>query len=109
MCLRPVRAYYNEKEKDIQFKRPNNPLWRPIEVPCGHCIECRKKVAAEWAQRLYLEYKKFGKGVFLTLTYDDDHLKRNHYGIETLDKRDITLFLKKLRKNISYKYFCVGE
>ncbi len=57
----------------------------------------------------------------MTLTYDDEHLPINDYvdsdgvihGKPTLRKRDVQLFLKRLRKNYKYdnhiKYFCCGE
>lgn len=73
-------------------------------IPCGKCLGCRLDYSRSWADRMFLEYLDNGKqAVFVTLTYDDDHLK---YGVPneqtgevygTLDVRDWQLFMKKLR------------
>ncbi|WP_209313267.1 MULTISPECIES: hypothetical protein [Enterobacterales] len=49
---------------------------------------------------------------WLTLTYADEHLPWTEYGFPTLDRRDVTLFLKRLRKAIAplkIRYFGCGE
>lgn len=49
-------------------------------------------------------------GWFLTLTYDQRHVKRLDDGRLSLRFRDVQLFLKTLRKKKYYaKYICVGE
>lgn len=49
-------------------------------------------------------------GYFLTLTYDEKHVKRVGNGRLSLRFRDVQLFLKTLRKQKYYaKYICVGE
>ncbi len=50
------------------------------------------------------------ENTFITLTYDEKNLPRKK-GIPTLDPRDFTLFMKKLRKRRANKisYFQVGE
>lgn len=51
------------------------------------------------------EYKLTGKGLFVTLTYDDENLK-------DLNKRDLQLFFKRLRREFPgkrIKYFACGE
>lgn len=59
--------------------------------------------------RLYHELAYHEDAVFLTLTYNDDNLPEN----DTLLKRDLQLFFKRLRKNIpchrKIKYFACGE
>lgn len=47
------------------------------------------------------------RACFLTLTYDDDHLPEHGH----LNKRDLQLFLKRLRKNTGerLRYFACGE
>lgn len=77
-----------------------------ILLPCGSCIGCRKSKVNEWATRLALEGKYHDHKCFLTLTYDDAHLP------DKLVKRDVQLFLKRLRKEISpikVRYFACGE
>lgn len=45
------------------------------EVPCGHCLGCRLDHAKEWTTRIYAESQYHTGNYFLTLTYDDSHLK----------------------------------
>ena len=42
--------------------------------PCGHCAACRKNDAVEWGLRSYFEAQDYEQSVFVTLTYDDEHL-----------------------------------
>lgn len=85
-----------------------------IDVPCGKCVECRLARAKEWSNRCLMElpYHKFNQ--FVTLTYDDEHIPFvNYEGVAypTLVKRDVQLFLKRLRKNTGqkFRYFGSGE
>ena len=43
-------------------------------VPCGLCIECRRDWQNDWNFRLSQEVKRSKVPIFLTLTYDDEHL-----------------------------------
>lgn len=110
MCKRPYISFkINDKimpfqkikyvEEDFyKFKKSND----IIEIKCGKCIECLKEKRLEMIKRLKDELKIRKNGYFITLTYDEKH-KRD------LNKRDIQLFLKRLRKNQKIRYFYVGE
>lgn len=63
-----------------------------VAIPCKHCIGCHLDYARDWANRLLIELKDMKCGIFLTLTYDNDHLPRTKDGVPTLSKRDIQLF-----------------
>lgn len=77
-----------------------------IPLPCGQCLNCRLNHAKEWAVRCVLESLYHENNYFLTLTYDDAHLPAD--GL--LQRRDITLFLKRLRNKCgSFRYFGCGE
>lgn len=79
-----------------------------LKVPCGRCMACRVSRREEWILRLTHELESWSSCIFLTLTYDDEHLPPN----KSLVKRDVQLFLKKLRRAIhprKVKYFCTGE
>ena len=85
-----------------------------ITIPCGHCIGCRLKYSRTWADRCMLEASYHTDNVFLTLTYDDDHLPDPLHDspIHPLEKRQLQLFLKRLRKRFSdqkIRYFACGE
>lgn len=54
------------------------------------------------------EMKKYEQSIFLTLTYDEDNLPEN----SSLQKRDVQLFLKSLRRALEprhVRYFLSGE
>lgn len=79
-----------------------------ILLPCGKCEGCLIARSREWACRCMHEAKKHDKNCFLTLTYDDDHLPLNN----KLNRRDLQLFIKRLRKSLSPKrisFFYCGE
>lgn len=87
-------------------------------VPCGKCNECLKLKRNDWSFRLRMELnnKHTVAAHFLTFTYDDDHLPRNpESGLSELRKRDVQLFMKRLRKasascsDIPIRYYTVGE
>ena len=88
-----------------------------ILIPCGNCIGCRLDYSRRWADRMMLELETAKCGVFLTLTYDNEHilwLDDNESGekVGTLVKRDCQLFMKSLRRHygdIRIRFFLSGE
>ena len=77
-------------------------LNQKLELPCGQCIGCRLDYSRQWALRCMLEAKQWKDNIFLTLTYDDDHVP------ECLQPKDLTKFMKDLRRQMSYHYGEVG-
>lgn len=73
-------------------------------IPCGKCPACLQNKSLEWTARLMKEAEEWKYTYFLTLTYDDNHLKN-------LNKRDIQLFLKRFRTATGFecKYYICGE
>lgn len=109
-----------EKYKNHTFDRmdskmlknsPSIATERLIELPCGQCLECRMDYARKWADRLSLEALSYNDSEkwFLTLTYDNDNIQKNeskkNEHIYSLNKKDLQLFMKRLRK--SYSQLCV--
>lgn len=85
---------------------------RPIKVsngvfPCGKCLNCRIGKAREWSARLIHELSYWSDSLFVTLTYEDKYLPANN----SLCKKDLQLFFKRLRKclNRKIKYYACGE
>ena len=75
--------------------------------PCGKCINCRARSRQEWVFRLRMEYRSCDFGLFVTLTYDDEKLPS-----DGVCKRDVQLFLKRLRKNFDsrvLRYYICSE
>lgn len=79
-----------------------------VNVPCGKCIPCLMNKRAEWCFRLEQEHRVSKSAHFVTLTYDQKHLRTDN----SLDKRDLQLYLKRLRKKDEtqrIRYYAVGE
>ena len=83
----------------------------PLELPCGRCIGCRLEKARGWAIRMVHEAKCHKQNWFVTLTYDQDHVHKTSSGLPTLQPRDFTLFMKRLRKCLGpgIRYYQCGE
>ena len=80
-------------------------------VPCGKCAACLTNKRKEWTFRLNQELHVSSSSFFITLTYDDEHIPVTEEGLPTFSKRDIQLFIKRLRKNTNRKisYYIVSE
>jgi len=102
MCLSPFRATrdYTIENKGSFSKKENFGKIRlcsegELLLPCGKCTECISKRAFDWATRCRHEISEHEESTFITLTYDDENLKKInpiHF------KREFQLFMKKLRK-----------
>lgn len=83
-----------------------------MDFPCGRCYYCLSRRASGWSFRLMREDRVSRSSFFLTLTYANEyvHVTGNHF--LTLSKRDVQLFIKRLRKlhiGSRLRYFAVGE
>lgn len=114
-CLSPITI----KSKNVACERK---FGQYMQVPCGKCEACISKKRKDWLIRLRKEEKNSILSYFVTLTYDDDNIPINSKGYPTFNKRDIQLFLKKLRFRIDelqsnipkdcrlrLRYFLIGE
>lgn len=137
-CINPLVAYPSGltkygKVKYIPAKREaGNVDWirwqndnlddsfdKPILIPCGKCIGCRLDYSREWAARCMLEMKDHDSAYFLTLTYSDPEAPRVYFESDgdclpalSLRKRDLQLFIKRVRKNYpndKIRFFGCGE
>lgn len=75
-----------------------------VSVPCGRCPVCLKRRADGWAFRLMQQDKLSHNSVFLTLTYSTDHVPFTERGFMNLNKKDVQLFFKRLRKRVGNSY-----
>lgn len=81
----------------------------PRLVPCGKCIACLQKKRADWTFRIRSELNHARKAYFLTLTLNDDFIKKKN-GIPTLEKSQLQDYFKRLRhETTNLKYYAVGE
>lgn len=81
-----------------------------LVVPCGKCLACRINRRTEWSARMLHELENHDDAIFITLTYDEEHVPDN----QSLRKADLVLFFKRLRKSLSLenrrvRYFACGE
>lgn len=106
-CFRPLEGWRrvgggftlsaSEGERDVR-----------LTVGCGQCMGCRLDVSRVWAVRMMHETQMHEQSIFATLTYDDDRLPADG----SLVRRDMTLFLKRLRKRYdagSIRFYQCGE
>lgn len=105
--IRVVNREYDGKEY-------SNAGFKQIGIPCGNCIGCRLDYSRTWADRMVAEASLYKHNIFLTLTYDNEHLPPCNDGsvIHSLRKRDAQLFMKRLRKALpdqKIRFFCAGE
>lgn len=134
-CYHPLTAYKYKHRVNIESGKPVvsfnfghilsefGQLWHDhveeIKVPCGHCIGCRLDQARAWAIRICHENALYASSIFLTLTYNDDGLKhlkcmsnlKDKQVYYSLCKRDLQLFMKRLRKKFGagIRFYGVGE
>lgn len=112
--VKPSDIDYDSVDQYKVFN-PSTGETRPmfLVVRCGKCILCRQRKLSQWCFRCLREANQSKMlPFFLTLTYNDKHLPT--FG---LYKRDIQLFLKRLRRNVerlldkpvNIRYFCCGE
>lgn len=118
-CNRPVTAYYSNSlngtgKRSLVFNRKlaytgSDPTIPPVlEVACGKCLGCKADQSLMWSIRSYHEAQMHDQNCFVTLTYDEQNFPRDG----KIDKRDLQLFFKKLRKNLppkSIRYIACGE
>lgn len=107
-CTAPKTAWVYGTTKN---GKPNYVFYKPgIEteeqkIPCGKCISCQLDRSKEWATRAVHEAQMHPLNSFITLTYDDEHLPEN----STLVPDDLRIFIKKLRKKLSWRVRCYGN
>lgn len=114
-CDFPLKAFRSAKHRGPSGKplltfKPQEAMnsSSPIEVPCNNCTGCKLEYARQWSIRIMHEKRFHQESCFITLTYDDQHVPQSY----SLDKRELQLFFKKLRKFLSPKkirFFACGE
>lgn len=116
-CLNPQFAlYFLDKSKDkyiLKFLPRDSYSFERVfsyydksqflEIPCGKCESCQKNYRFQWSIRCLYESLLYPESYFLTLTYDDDHIK---YATDN----DLKKFIKALRNNgQKIRYFACKE
>lgn len=98
--------YGGEYKKRLYFFEPKLlPDRREVRIPCRKCFECVQSYSTNWAIRCSLEAATHKKNCFVTLTYDNEHLR-------DISVKEVQKFMKRLRKYLNgekVRYFACGE
>lgn len=103
-CFHPLTAFRTDAGKIVFTDRGAH---RSLTIPCGQCVGCRLERSRQWAVRCMHESQMHDANSFVTLTYDDDHLPRDH----SLTYRHFQLFMKRVRRNLNarVRFYMCGE
>ncbi|WNK14581.1 MAG: replication initiator protein [Microvirus sp.] len=111
-CFSPITAYRGREigktgKRAITFSRNGSFSGEPIKLPCGQCVGCRLERSRQWALRCVKEAKMHERNCVLTLTYNKENLPSSG----SLVKRDLQLFMKRLRKEFGngIRFYACGE
>lgn len=73
------------------------------QVRCNQCVNCILRRKAVWTGRNHLEWLAWGQtGSFVTLTYDEEHIRNHSY-------RDVQLYLKRLRTLQKVRFYAAPD
>jgi len=96
MCTREITAYQNPSGGRPIFGWEGVKNGLPeIKLPCGKCPECCKDYYTSWATRGSRELSQWDSSLFITLTYDEEHLPDD----KSLNKKHIQDFIKRVKKH----------
>lgn len=103
-CISPKLIW---PHRSVEWQSANEEY--AVSVPCGKCLACLSNKRMEWIFRLEQEHKYSSSARFVTLTYDEKHLRSDR----SLCKKDVQLYMKRLRKahgkGSKIRYYLVGE
>lgn len=109
-CFHPLKAYRSSQvgesgKRAVTF----NPVKAYVEgssfmLPCGQCTGCRADRAFQWSMRVAHEAKLYDSNLFLSLTYDEQHVPQDF----SVKLRDYQLFIKRVRKHFGRSVRFVG-
>lgn len=96
MCTNPILVRTRNIENTPTIKR------NLYYVPCGICIECKKRKQKDYEIRGIKEYERIENAmIFITLTYNETNLPRTKIAkIPCFNKKDIIDYTKRVRENV---------
>lgn len=104
-CKEPLVAYQCANGEVVFDERKKYDTVRQLLLPCRQCQWCRLERSRAWAIRILHEAALYENNVFLSLTYDDQHLPPNG----NLVYRDYQLFMKRLRQAVVRETTALGK
>lgn len=98
-CITPYHVRMLDRDNEL------------VPVPCGKCPACVARRTSAWSFRLMQEGLVSESSMFVTLTYDTDHVPITSKGFMSLNRKEMPAFMKRLRKRNTAKlrYYGVGE
>ena len=75
-CFHPLEGYKTSTGKWISNK--THCLQEPLTIPCRQCTGCRQEYARQWAMRNIHEASLWLNNIFITLTYDNEHIPEHN-------------------------------
>jgi len=124
-CFHPLTGYRSKAGRNAAGKWPvvfnlvDGISDEVVTLPCGNCVGCRLERSRQWAMRCVHEASLYSDNCFLTLTYNEVSLQYLDRRVDldtgeifsSLNKRDIMLFMKRLRKRFGdgIRFFQCGE
>lgn len=98
VCFKPLKGFRSKTinpdsgKRGIVFNRNQGFVDMPVELPCGQCSGCRLERSRQWAMRCTHEAQMHTDNIFITLTYDNEHLPEDR----SLYYPHFQLFMKRL-------------
>lgn len=94
-CFHPLQAYKTACGDVVFYESARVDVVRSLQLPCGQCVGCRLERSRQWATRCMHEASLYRNNMFITLTYNDEHLPEDR----SLDYDDFQKFMKRFRKH----------
>ena len=113
MCLYPRiiqnKKYTKNKKNGGVIPAVSDKRVLAVPIGCGKCMECKKQKAREWQVRLLEDVKHNTNGIFVTLTFSNESIKKIVSGIRNgiegyeldneIARKAVRKFLERWRKN----------
>lgn len=104
-CMCPSMIVNERYKRDPFLCTESYPADYYLLIPCGVCVNCRKKRSSEWRFRMLKEYEygclstKGYRAFFVTLTFDEDHLPDNIKADDLNERSVVARYIKRFRDN----------
>lgn len=108
-CFKPIPAWM--VKGSLSFSPDKNGQHTEVEIPCNNCIGCRIDRARDRTIRCINEASMWKDNCFITLTYDNENLPKDH----NLNWEHVKSFMRRLRSKLDYtegrkiRFYACGE
>lgn len=109
LCRRP---FIRDPSGKSILRVDKDSILNGVPFGCGQCLPCLINKRRTWTLRLLLEFFQHDKASFITLTYSERYYPLSVDCAPILCKREVQLFLKRLRKKFSdrqIRFYCGAE